>query len=256
MEWFSDILKAYMQGEIITVKTGEFEGPLELLLHLVEKRKLYISDISLASVAEDFIRFVEEHREYPMGKTAHFLYIASTLLLIKSKSLLPILELTDEEQTQVDDLERRLKLYQIFRDLSGTLRNIYLKAPLYQTPGISVEEPTFAPHKSITLESLHSASTTLLASLPKDEVKQPTASVRSVVSLEEMIERLSERITRTMSTSFRTFSGYEKAERVEIVVSFLAVLELVKRGIISVRQERHFDDIALESSSVSTPHYR
>ncbi|MEK7117749.1 MAG: segregation/condensation protein A, partial [Patescibacteria group bacterium] len=80
------------------VKTGDFEGPLELLLELIEKRKLHINDVSLSQVADDFIAHIKSLEEFPMNDSADFILIASTLLLIKSKSLLPTLELTEDEK--------------------------------------------------------------------------------------------------------------------------------------------------------------
>ncbi len=94
------------------IKTTVFEGPLDLLLNLVEKRKLFISDVSLAQVTDDFIRHVQSVENFPIGESAQFILIAATLLLIKSKSLLPTLQLTTEETENIHDLETRLKLYQ------------------------------------------------------------------------------------------------------------------------------------------------
>ena len=99
--------------ESYIVNTGAFQGPLELLLSLIEKRKLFISDISLSEVTDDFINHVKNTSDFPMSQSAHFVLIASTLLLIKSKSLLPTLEFTEEETESMEDLERRLKSYPI-----------------------------------------------------------------------------------------------------------------------------------------------
>lgn len=259
-----------MYTEPIHIKTGDFEGPLDLLLSLIEKRKLYISDVSLAEVADEFIRHIEGEcvgeasghdeemrRPYPLAKTAHFIFIASTLLLIKSKSLLPTLELTSEEEESVSDLERRLKLYQIYRDVARIFKEHAREFQTYKRgERRAIEEPVFAPHKRITQDTLLSSMRTLLIALPQEKDTKPQVRVGSVMRLEEMIERLAERITRHIQTSFKEFSGHGKAEKVHVVVSFLAVLELVKRGMLSVRQEQLFDDIALESREIRTPHYQ
>jgi segregation and condensation protein A len=91
---------------IYKVKTETFEGPLDLLLSLIEKRKLFINDISLAKVADDYVSHIQSLGNFPIADSANFILIASTLLLIKSKSLLPQLTLSEEEQTNVDDLEK------------------------------------------------------------------------------------------------------------------------------------------------------
>ena len=86
-----------MQTAGFAIKTETFEGPLDLLLHLIEKRQFFINDIALAKVTDDFIAYIQERKDMPMGEVAQFIVVASTLLLIKSKSLLPVLDLTEEE---------------------------------------------------------------------------------------------------------------------------------------------------------------
>src|SRR5210317_1605912 len=96
-----------MEGNVFQIKTEVFEGPLDLLLQLVEKRKLFINDVSLAKVTEDYIDYVNAVERFPMADAAQFILIASTLLLLKSKSLLPSISLTDEEEESIENLERR-----------------------------------------------------------------------------------------------------------------------------------------------------
>ena len=97
--------------EDFKVRVGEFEGPLELVLDLIEKRKMHISDVSLSQVADEFIEYIKSFEEFPIADSADFILVASTLLLIKSKSLLPNLQLTEEEQGSIEDLENRLASY-------------------------------------------------------------------------------------------------------------------------------------------------
>jgi segregation and condensation protein A len=250
----------------IHVKTEVFEGPLDLLLNLIEKRKLLINEISLAQVADEYVDYLKRHPEFPLGETAHFLLVASTLVLIKSKSLLPQLELSSEEQESVDELEERLRLYQIFRDagkgVQARFGTFYLFEPLEQQgrrrrAELTEEDkdPRFHPDQRCTREELRAALGRVIEALPPSEAPTPKAVVAKVVSLEEMIDRLSERVTRSLRTSFREFSGHGREEKVNVVVSFLAMLELVKQGMLRVEQGRHFDDILIESNEVTMPHY-
>src|SRR5665647_121039 len=96
----------------IAVKTSVYEGPLDLLLELIEKRKLLINDIALAAVTEEYIARINAMDTLPMGETAEFVALAATLLLIKSRSLLPLLNLTEEESKDIKELEYRLAVYQ------------------------------------------------------------------------------------------------------------------------------------------------
>ena len=107
------------------LKTTAFEGPIELLLDLVERRKLLVSDLSLAEVTDNFLKIIENYDSLPIPETTQFIYVASLLLLIKSKELLPALDLTIEESENIDELKRRLLTYSLLRDKSNELRKIF-----------------------------------------------------------------------------------------------------------------------------------
>lgn len=235
------------------VKTHVFEGPLHLLLDLIEKRKLLINDISLSAVADDFLSHIKELPELPLDETAEFISLAATLLLIKSRSLLPLLTLNEEEKEDVASLERRLALLSIMRQGASSLSSAFAEKPLY-SGGDRKREPIFAPDRFTDTASLRSAIEAVLISFPK-VIELPKAMVKKVLSLEDMILRLTERISREMSLSFKQFAGGKTAHKSDIIVSFLALLELVKQGIIKATQDNDFDDITLETESVGTPSY-
>ncbi|MEN9647554.1 MAG: segregation and condensation protein segregation and condensation protein [Candidatus Parcubacteria bacterium] len=241
--------------EPFKIKTEQFEGPLDLLLNLIEKRKLHINDIALAKVTDDFITHLQQHQEYPMEQSAHFILIASTLLLIKSKSLLPTLELTEEESQSIEDLEKRLKEYQRIKELSVHIQKLFGVAPIYwKNP--TKREPIFAPDASMTMDNLYETMKSVLLHLPQKKEKLPEAVVRQVISLEDMIEKLTDRVTSGLRMTFKEFSSEHKAEKVNVIVSFLAMLELVKNGLLKVDQQGTFDDIHMETEGqVGTPRY-
>ncbi len=243
------------------VKTHVFEGPLELLLSLIEKRKLFINDISLAKVADDYISFIKEfENDSKMADLAQFILVASTLVLIKSKSLLPTLDLSTEEQESIDDLEDRLKQYQKYKALAKHLKDRFgINIEYYRVPPKETMV-VFAPDKNTNVGRLHETIKSVLLSMPKKEFV-PKAVVQKVISLEETMSNLSERITKSMKMSFKEFSRSTSSgqggqdDKINVIVSFLAMLELVKQGIINVRQERDFHDIEIETQSVGVPRY-
>lgn len=238
-----------------SIKTQVFEGPLELLLSLIEKRKLFISDISLAQVADDYIAYIKEFEgNSKMGDLAQFILVASTLVLIKSKSLLPTLTLSEDEQESIDDLEDRLKQYQKYKDLSRHLKERFGVQTEYFRIPTKDKKIVFTPDKNTTTVRIFETIKQILQAIPKKEFV-PKAIVQKVISLEEMMDNLSERITKSMKMSFKEFSGHGKVEKVNVIVSFLAMLELVKQGIIIVRQDRDFHDIEIETQSVGVPKY-
>ncbi|KKU70717.1 MAG: Segregation and condensation protein A [Parcubacteria group bacterium GW2011_GWA2_47_21] len=235
------------------VKTGVFQGPLDLLLNLIEKRKLHINEISLAKVADDFILYTKRLGDFPLSESANFILIAATLVLIKSRSLLPNLELSEEEGGSIEELERRLKLYKRMRGLARHISKNLGLSPIYN-PCERPIEPVFSPDSAITPSNLLGSIREVLKNLPKKDFL-PKAIVDKVISLEEMIENLTERIKTSIKMSFREFSKIGREKKVNVIVGFLAMLELVKQGIIQVKQEKHFEDITIETESVATPNY-
>ena len=235
-------------------KTNVFEGPMDLLLELIEKRKLFVNDISLAQVTDDYIKYVNNLENFDVPNVADFLLTASTLLLIKSKSLLPDLNLTEEEELNIEYLETRLKLYQQIRNLSQCVNELALGDKIFEREYFLNIEPVFSPSEDITIKNLFDSIKKLTEKFPKKE-KLQLAKVKKVVKLEEMIDNLKDRIQRNFKMSFNEFSKKGKSEKVEVIVSFLALLELVKQGIVLAKQENHFEDIELENNKPVLPKY-
>lgn len=235
------------------VKTPVFDGPLDLLLQLIEERKLHISEISLAKVADDFIAYVEKFEKLPLSESAEFIGIAATLLLIKSKALLPELELSEEERIDMRDLERRLAAYQKVKALTPFLRSRFGTASLFF--GSQMREPIFSPHPAINLVGLITSLKRALALVPVPALLKE-AVVRKVLSLEEQIKRLSERIRRTVTMKFSDFAPIRGSEKTLVIVSFLALLELVKRGVVVAKQVVLGGEIEIESEVINVPTYR
>lgn len=252
------------------IKTEHFEGPLDLLLSLIEKRKLLVNDISLAQVTDEYLKHVESLPTYSLGDRTDFILIASTLLLIKSRSLLPMLSLTDDEEENIEDLQNRLKLYKKIKELGEYVREIYGKKMIFfPNEGKNIIQ-VFSPHDSINIKSLADALKDAIKRLPVKEAP-PKATVRKVISLEEMIDRLTERVKGALKMSFKEFSSstsfgtsgekrgeknlMSKKEKVEVIVSFLAMLELVKQGVIQALQEVRHGDISMETNQIGVPRY-
>ncbi|MBL1434446.1 segregation/condensation protein A [Candidatus Wolfebacteria bacterium] len=244
-----------MTANNFQIKTESFEGPFDLLVSLIEKRKLHVSDVSLAQVADDYIQYVHKQTHFPVEETAQFILIAATLLLIKSKNLLPVLDLSTEEEGDVVELENRLRLYKKYRRIALLLWPHWGKNKLYERSFVPAKEPMFVPDDNITSEVLEGSLHIFLKKARKQFIALPKAKVKEVISIEDMMESLSKRIQSSLSMSFKDFSRIGKAEKIEVVVSFLAMLELVKRGALSVVQQGTFQDIELSTTSVSSPKY-
>ena len=240
------------------IKTSGFEGPFGLLLELVEKRKLFINDVSLAEVTEDYLKYINTLGTLHPSEASSFLVVASTLLLIKSKSLLPNLTLTSEEEGDIKNLEERLRLYELFMKLGGNIKSNFgrriIFAPLERKPARAGgnEVVIFLPDEQITRESMMTFAKGVLGGMPK-KVFLPQAEVKKVISIEEMIDKLTERIKTSMKMSFRDMHGkvMNKEEKVVMIVGFLAMLELVRQGIMDAVQESNGADIIMEKMELT-----
>lgn len=242
-----------MNNNQFKIKTEVFEGPMDLLLLLIEKRKLFINDVSLANVADDFIFYLQNKEMYFIKDISEFLIIASTLLLIKSKSLLPSLNFSEEEKKGVQDLELKLKIYKKIKELSISIKNNFGKQIIF-FPNARKTEIIFSSSPEINKENLSKAIFEVIKNLPKFEVK-PNLKIKKVISLEEMINNLTKKIQISLKLSFKDFSGIGKEEKINVIISFLAMLELVKQGIIEVNQREKFEDIHIETKNVNVPVY-
>lgn len=234
------------------IKTEAYEGPFELLLDLIEKRQLSINELSLAQVTDDYIQHVRGHGTFPMEDAAQFIGVAATLLLIKSKSLIPELELTDDEEEDMDDLKRRLAEYERVREMMRELTRIFGKQVMVSA-GERAPEVVFAPARDLILDRLEAALAEALTALEKEE-QLPEARVRPMVTIEEMMDTLLTRVQKAMTMSFKEFAA-GSTEKVEVIVSFLALLELVKEGVVEAAQQGSFTDIKITNTSTSVPHY-
>ncbi|MEK7118865.1 MAG: segregation/condensation protein A [Patescibacteria group bacterium] len=242
------------------LKTGQFEGPLDLLLTLIEKRKLFIGDFALAKVADEYIAEIRRFEAFPTSDVANFLLVASTLVLIKSRSILPELDLNPDEEGDIDDLKRRLAMYELFRGLGEHIRKNFGKQIIFERSGRPETIPVFAPEKHCSAATVAQSMRDVLHALP-GKIELSKATVRKIVSIEEVMSRLATRVSQAIKTSFNQFSRHEKGrllsreDRVEVIVSFLAMLELVKQGVIHVTQQEDFGDIAIETHKFDTPEY-
>lgn len=236
-----------MNNEIYQIKTLNFEGPFGLLLNLVEQRKLFINEISLAEVTEDYLKYINSLGNLSPAEISSFVVVAATLILIKSKSLLPNLDLTDDEKGDIKNLEDRLKLYELYIRLSQNLKEKFGQKIIFSAEERKKDFLIFLPDEQITKENMMTFAKDILDKIPK-KVFLPKIEVKKVISIEEMINKLTDRIQNSLKINFREFTGkaQNKEEKVLVIVGFLAMLELVRNGILNALQENNFEDIIIE----------
>ena len=227
------------------IKHEKFEGPLELLLELIEKERLSISEISLARVCEEYIQYVRLLEKIDPERLAEFLVIAAQLMLIKSRSLLPDLSFSEEEEQSAEELEQRLIEYQKFRERALLLKKLESeRKPIFVRDAYLTFAPVFFPPPQLVLQDMVSAFKTFLAALPKIE-KLVEEKIKRVISLEERMRQIRSLVQGAVE---RAFSEIVKgsAEKIDIIVSFLAILELTKQKFVDVEQRGAFEDIIIK----------
>lgn len=261
------------------LKLDNFSGPLEKLLELIEAEQLPVSDVSMARVTDGFLKYLDalktsgladaaaEERARTAGGDspeldrvrvdlrvlADFIAIASRLIFLKSKYLLPGLSLTDEEEADIKDLEERLKRYQ---DLKPALR--YLSAlwaerhtsysrPYFlgQGKGLAPSQTVFYPGRNLNLESLTSALSRIFELFKKEELETETIREK-IVTLEEKITEVLGRIQSEGDTHFKKLSG--EHSRADMIVVFLAILHLAREQLVLLEQLDNFSDIMVKKN--------
>lgn len=230
---------------VYEVKVYNFSGPLDLLLQLVEKRNLEITEISLAQITQDYLNHLSNESLVPVGELADFLVIASTLLLIKSKSLLPSLKLTEEEESEILNLENKLELYRFFQERGKEILEILKRKNYLFSRPLKEGTSVFLPPKNLTAKDLFLCYKKIIETV-EPEIKLEERKIEKVVSLKERIKELISRLTKGKTFSFDQLVE-EKEKRIELIVTFLAVLHLAKEGMVDVKQEKNFEKIWISS---------
>lgn len=235
----------YTKAVNFVIRHEKFEGPLDLLLELIQREELAISEISLSKVAEEYLQHVKTLERIDPDALADFLVIAAQLILLKSRSLLPSLALAEEDEHSLDELTGRLEEYKKIRELAGELkiREQQHARIISREPSHDPQSVIFYPPPQLTLEKIRTTFAGILAAIPKAE-KLAEEKLRRVISLQEKIAHIRAFLSETVEHMFSELVG-GAGEKIEIIVSFLAILELVRQKFIDVSQENLFEDITI-----------
>ncbi len=225
------------------LKTNDFAGPLDKLLELIEEKKLEITKINLSEVTADFVTYIKTIQDIHPKLLADFVAIASKLILIKSHTLLPSLELSKEEEEEMKDLEDRLRLYKEFKLAEKNIKAMWAKKVSYGREYLlSSSEGQFILGQTITPEMLRDIVARITEELTFIFPKMETGNIK-LINFEEKMKELMERVSRTVSSSFKEIS--KGRDRTEIVVLFLAILHLLKDSLIKIEQHGEFEDMSI-----------
>lgn len=228
-----------MKKELNFKFNEEFSGPLDLLLSLVDEQKLNISELSLSQVTEQYLNYLDKVEEAKPEELADFLVIATRLLLLKSKKLLPQFS---PEEDEGPSLEEQLRLYKMFVEAShklnkkwlSTLRAVFRIEPLHRPEG-------FVPPINVSQDSLRLVIENLLKRLQPPK-PLPKTYIDKAVSLKEKIDQIRKLLSQSKQVNFSQVLSNAQ-NRTEVIVGFLALLELVKQKTVALNQNDNFGEI-------------
>jgi segregation and condensation protein A len=240
-------------GQAYQVQLPVFEGPLDLLLHLIEREELDITKVALAQVTDQYLAYLAILKEIEAEFLTDFLVVAAKLLLMKSQALLPKPppSMLDEEEEDIgDELARQLRAYKQFKIVAQLLHQRE-EAGLRNFVRVALPpklEPKLSPG-NVTLDDL------LMAVRQALEVRPPDPDVSEVVSrvtvtIGQQMDLIHSELTRQKQINFRALLS-RAATRMEIIVTLLAVLELIKQHTIEVHQDTLFGDIVISPKQTS-----
>ncbi len=230
-------------------RSEKFGGPLELLLSLIEKEEMDITEIALAKIADEYIAYLKNSAHIDPEQVADFLVIAAKLLYIKSKALLPYLS-TPEEDEEIEELEQQLRMYKEFQEASKGLEKMLSKKKFSFVRDLGKSGKRrqlfvwqkFSPPKNLNKEMLREHFDYILGFLTAEEIELKEEVIEHKISIDEKIiliqKKLMDKITFSFSQIIR-----ESGNKTEIIVSFLAVLELAKQRELVFEQDGLFSEI-------------
>ncbi|MBD3248084.1 hypothetical protein GF382_02230 [Candidatus Falkowbacteria bacterium] len=233
---------------MLNIKIDKFEGPLGLLLTMIEGEKLDIAEVNLAKVADQYVEYIKNSKDINPELLADFLVIAAKLLYIKSKALLPYL--FPEEDEELGDLEKQLKMYREFLNASEDLEKRLKEEKFMFSPTNNLLERArdfsdlfaFSPPQKTRKENLAEAFGSFLERRRPKERALREETIEYKINIEDKILNIEKLLVEKITYNFSKI--LEKVEsKTEVIVSFLALLELVKQKSVGAAQDGLFADI-------------
>ncbi len=233
------------QLSLYSIKVPAFEGPLDLLLHLIKENKIDIYDIPISIITHQYLEYIEIMKELNLEIASEFVVMAATLIYIKSRMLLPPDETIEGIEDQEDPragLVQRLLEYQAYKEVSGTLREKEeLWSNVFARPPLDKEEITIEPELylfDVNIFDLMGALKKIISKVPAEALK----ITRETLTVKDKIAMIIEKMENEHTMRFDAlFEGDQT--RIQIIVTFLALLEILRLGLIRAYQDKEFGTI-------------
>ena len=235
------------------IKLDNFEGPLDLLCHLVDKNKMDINQIKISEITDQYIDYINKMQELNLDVTSEFILMASTLLFIKSKSLLPK-QVEDEAELTEEELVHRIIEYKKYKEISKKLKEFYqiYSKRFYKVPD-KIELPARKLEQKFSKDLIEQNYKNLLernkSKINKNAINIEKIAITETVTVTSKVKDIFKELIKKPRFIFSKLCSAKKYTRLETVTAFSGILELTRRNKIKAQQERNFGDIIVEKAS-------
>lgn len=247
------------ESQIYSIKTNDFEGPLDLLCHLIDKNKMNICDIDISNITDQYIQYLNAMEELDLEIASEFVIMASTLLYLKSKTLLPVLENVEEEEKELteEELLRRIIEYKKYKEVSEELKEFYAENSkrFYKEP-----EKIKFPKKELELDSNYSVivkAYTKVIEKNKKRLNQNAKNIQKIAitdtyTVGSKVKEMYRELIKNDKFVFNNLFSQKQCNKVEVVTAFTGLLEMSRRSKVQTSQQNLFGDILVEKHKRNT----
>ena len=235
-----------------SIKINNFEGPLDLLCHLIDKNKMDIYDINISQITDQYIDYINNMEKMNLDVTSEFLVMASTLLYLKSKHLLPKTQ-DDEEEISEEELIRRIIEYKKYKEITKKLKENYLE---YSKRYFKMQEEIELPKQKIESDFDKNIIPTLYRNLiekNKDKINENASNIEKIAIVEtysvgNTVKEMYRALIKYKKFTFNKLFSPKKRNKKEVVTTFSGLLEMSRRNKVITEQEELFGDIEVEKN--------
>lgn len=243
------------ESQIYSIKSNEFEGPLDLLCMLIDKNKMDICDINISDITDQYIKYLKAMEEMDLEIASEFIVMASTLLYLKSKKLLPVVETTVEEEEELteEELVRRIMEYKKYKEICNTLREQYSQ---YSKRTYKDPEKIKFQKKDLEIQDNYSTIVKAYTKVIEKNKKRLNVNARNIkkiaitdtYTVSSKVKQMYKELVRRDRFVFNNLFSQKKCNRVEVVTAFTGLLEMSRRSKVQTKQENLFGDILVEKN--------
>lgn len=234
------------------IKLDNFEGPLDLLCHLVDKNKMDINQIKISEITDQYIDYINKMQELNLDVTSEFILMASTLLFIKSRSLLPK-QVEDEAELTEEELVHRIIEYKKYKEISKKLKELYqvYSKRFYKVPD-KIELPARKLEQNYSKDLIEQSYKNLVeknkSKINKNAINIEKIAITETVTVTSKVKDIFKELIKKPRFIFSKLCSAKKYTRLETVTAFSGILELTRRNKIKAQQEKNFGDIIVEKA--------